>query len=210
MQKDKLFQKLNIIKSKYYACIKTDMNRKRCFGFTRKGKAIYYAISGLDEMEPYGEKIFKSVDENIVKIFKMIKHINIVNRCYIEDSFNSCNYKYEIVKVEENKIYKYLKQNIGQNCNVRLKYPLNSNPIKYSNININNKKNIITRNFSCVEKKIVGKISNNCSLYISKRPCYFCIPEITKAYFFSEQAKYCIKVKKLSNILCKIKLDIFN
>ncbi len=183
-------------RDKEIEAIKTDAERKKCIGcYFESNKNVYYAISGIDRLDFGEEEFYKQVSNGIIGILNGAnlngKRCIVLDATYFyEEEINASDYS-----SEKTHIYELASSNKGEEVTVTLtqKIDLSSNKkykIKKADYySILKGKYISTKEdsrFSCVERKIIGKVhSRDIMIYCSRRPCYLCLPGVTKVIFES-------------------------
>lgn len=142
--------------------------RRRCVGFSYNDNKYYYAYSGAKKYEEIsdiiedilGEKY--SIECDINGSFTLLPIIDDYNKDKNKNYYHFV--EDEFYNHDMNWLYAF---QIGK----RRKYLESSN----------------VRNWSCVERKIIGKLQENkifsYCIYIDMPPCYFCIPVVDEAVY---------------------------
>ena len=166
---------LNTIKSR----------RKKCVAIALHKGLIYYAISG-DDINPITNKVAKDVEKVIGRR---------ATRCSIEDSFTMIAYYNRVItdliqnqyRATENCIYNRLNV-LGKTIWFFEDYLDSKIQFKPYMRNISVIHSI--RNYSCVERKIIGKTKlGRIQIYVGTNPCYYCLPVVRNVKYLSRETK---------------------
>ena len=168
---------LTMIPSNVFEIVKT--KRGKCVGICEYNKILYYAVSGNDE-NPKVNKVSGIVEG-------MIGGKPI--RCTINDSFTVILYSSDCIT----RIMKPYYESIVDLIYSTLKYAgtCTYNFVDYVGMRIRFKQFMLNypsihsiRNYSCVERKIIGKIGSfKSDIYVGMRPCYYCLPVIRNVIY---------------------------
>ena len=179
-------------------------DRGRCVAVVKHNGTYYYALSGNDD--PYDANL-----NDIAHEIEMMIGAKRTVRCFIKDTytvFRNFNYPDLILPtlgIDEPNFYKelekFLYKNLYKSTNDKHKlqylFPeLENEPISYMEY-VNKKIVFSDRFFSCVERKIMGKLNTNfVHIYVHQRPCYLCIPSIRFATYYDGHKVYNLEVLK--------------
>lgn len=163
--------------------------RHHCIGFCiNNDGTIVYSVSGDEQNENKNIRLYQTNIEEILPSCTLAK---------ISSSFtliNSFSRREKFVKEYENYFYSNLKLNKLAPI-LFFDYP---RYLKYSSLRNS------TNNFNCVERKLIGYSNNISKIYVTKRPCYFCLialPCYTEVSYLED--KSCL-VNKLTRYCCLI------
>ena len=150
------------------------VNRRRCVAISEHKSHLYFAISGDDD-----NKVVNRVARDVSN---MIGGSPI--RCIIEDSFTlilySSEYYTNLIKPYyqsvEDYIYNYL---LSKGSCTYSFFDYHGSQIRFKPFMRLYTSIHSMRNYSCVERKIIGKTkAKKTVIYVGLRPCYYCLPAI--------------------------------
>ena len=143
----------------------------------------YFAINGLGKEDPES---------------KFTKYIRDV--CGEEMEFIGADYAYSYTKPQlvENayppNYYKFFNK-LNNKRTARIMIPTVQRII-YDNVKYGK---FPIRFWSCAEKKLFSFQYNMHDVYITKRPCYYCLPIISNCYYLTEKKKHIARLKAGKN-----------
>lgn len=151
----------------------------RCIGYCDdKYIGKYFAISGVNN------------EKERRKLVPLIKSVlgNDCDECGAEETFYCFHYLMNPSSL--NILTSMFYENL---CNVRgREYLINFGPLTMIPFDPDENKKYL---YSCVERKIIGhwfrirKNSTMPTIYVSKKPCYLCLPAIKRVYYLNEDNK---------------------
>ena len=161
------------------------MRRGKCVGIAIHKQTLYYAISG-DDANLISNKVAMDVEKIISK-----KSI----RCTIDNTFTMIAYINEHVTEIIKPYYKFIEDCIYSDLliNGKTSYTF----IDYLDSRIYFKPFMrkigaihSIRNYSCVERKIIGKVRcSKIKIYVGTNPCYYCLPIVRNVVYLSREKK---------------------
>ncbi len=191
-----------------------EKKRKRCVGLAVCFNTYFYAVSGNDDVSQVN-KIAKEIE-------KMIGSKSLICRCRLEDTFSALKY-FDYTEPQtlfyhpnlpvylDNSNYKkiedYIYEVLAIKGNIHWTFPeMATNPFSYLDfIKMNSDFNM--RFFSCVERKIIGKLLTYAKpeIIVHYRPCYLCIPVLTTATYYDDEQQQIHRIE-----ITKLGFDCFN
>ena len=187
-------------------------DNSRCMGLAEKSGITYYAISGFSEKD---KDAFKEARAGVEDILKKVTN-NLVF-CSVDNAICSFVSKTKYIdnnktlKQQTNKIYESLDLSYGLvKKRIKYSYPFDkTKTIKFNSLSDTLSSGFEKRKWSCVDRKIIGNAcTNKIDIYCTERPCYFCIPEISRIYYFENYGYelYEMEVNAYNNI-CDITVN---
>ena len=183
-------------------------NKGKCVAYAESGGIVYFAVSGHDGADDTTEEacgIVRSIISSKIKGRKKIK------RCRIESTFTvmkhidyphfitttkeSVSLDLNYCKEKETKIYTDLSTNLKTTFHFEELIDKNQKVYFSKKLLLYDYERSL-RNFSCVERKIIGKTKNeDLEIYVRLRPCYLCLPCIKKVTYIENNKKYIASIK---------------
>ena len=155
-----------------------------CIGFVKPRNSPYiFAINGISDNVPYDLLTdIKRVLGNDVKQATINYSFTILG--LITDYYEITGAKYHKA---ENDVYEHIRKG----SSFILGFPELSNLRMYYFEKSTIKDKRVNRNFTCVEKKLLGYLYcyfyEGCStIYVTKNPCYFCLPALRNARYIDD------------------------
>lgn len=187
------FNELLVMKNDKFVRPQEDI--RKCLGFAIYDDTIYYAISGLDSYDTKDENFYNSIKNDVESI--LCSKVSKIHRCVVGDTFCSFSTNYNRdVEDDQTRIYNILTANIGKNTRIYFNIPYDTLHPQYYAVNPSA---LNDRSWSCVERKIIGTLkTNKIEIYCFMRPCYFCIPEVTKALYITNSNKKCFEMEVIN------------
>ena len=156
--------------------------RKRCVAVAYDRKRTYFALSGSDQS--YTDKVARNV--------RSILGPNS-ERCLLKDAFTLILYSSDLMTRIMSDYYKRIEVEIYSFLYAFNRVSFTFQDYLDSKIFYKPYMGKLThihslRNYSCAERKILGKVGkNSIKIYVGMNPCYYCLPAIRNVVFLSRE-----------------------
>ncbi len=158
---------------------------KGCVAYGKDAGVTYFSIEGLRDTLPNDHKIKEMIKEIFGKsIFVGIEY----SYAYIKPiiKYDDPNHKVEPYP----KSYDSLFFRLNNGFAAGITFNELENPIGYWQNAYDKRYN---RYWTCAEKKIFNYTNGKVEVYITKKPCYFCLPVVTKCHYLDNKKMYTLE-----------------